>query len=401
VTGLVGAVVEAWDELRIHKLRVLLALVGVAVAVCALTGMTAVGQIVREASAEFTQRMSGRPATFQVAAWSPGPSGPTAERYDQVFTDVVDRYDVTYASRRTDTMLRFRFPTGTQDAQVTVVDPDFGTMHRVEVVTGSWFDADDADRLAPALVVNEDFLAQLGIADLSGDRGIVLSGATPVRTTVIGVVPNQWKDEGPHAYLLTDAFRRWATPPAEFGPSIPVLELWVPPAAADGLQTLVRRDVGAALPGTEVDVSRSDSAGYDSIDRSLQWIIAGVGGVALLLGGLGLLNISLVTVRHRIQEIGIRRSFGASSGRVFFSVLMESVVATVVAGVVGVGLAIVILDNVPVEALTPGGAVSDLPPFPVEAAVVGILAAAAIGALAGLIPAVVAVRVKVIDAIRY
>jgi putative ABC transport system permease protein len=48
-----------------------------------------------------------------------------------------------------------------------------------------------------------------------------------------------------------------------------------------------------------------------------------------------------------------------------------------------------------------GGGVIDVPPFPIEAAVIGLLASAAVGALAGLLPAIVAVRVKVIDAIRY
>ena len=47
------------------------------------------------------------------------------------------------------------------------------------------------------------------------------------------------------------------------------------------------------------------------------------------------------------------------------------------------------------------GMVSDSPPFPVDAAITGLVAAAAVGALAGLLPALVAVRVRVINAIRY
>ena len=114
----------------------------------------------------------------------------------------------------------------------------------------------------------------------------------------------------------------------------------------------------------------------------------------------GLLNISLVTVKHRIREIGIRRSFGATAGRVFFSVMMESVVATVVAGIVGVMIAIAVVKNQLFETYVLQG-IEDVPPFPVEAALVGLAAATVVGALAGILPAVIAVRVKPIDAIRY
>ncbi|NEC92874.1 ABC transporter permease, partial [Streptomyces sp. SID12501] len=137
-----------------------------------------------------------------------------------------------------------------------------------------------------------------------------------------------------------------------------------------------------------------------ALDVAARWVALGVGGVALLLGGLGLVNIALVTVRHRIREIGIRRSFGATSGRIFFGVLMESVVATLVAGLVGIVLAVAIIKNVPVDVLF-GGGIQDRPPFPVSAALIGLACATGVGALAGLIPATVAMRVKVIDAIRY
>jgi putative ABC transport system permease protein len=79
---------------------------------------------------------------------------------------------------------------------------------------------------------------------------------------------------------------------------------------------------------------------------------------------------------------------------------MESVVATVVAGLVGIVVAVAIIKNLPIERAL-GTGIQDMPPFPVSAALTGMACATAVGALAGLIPATVAVRVKVIDAIRY
>ena len=130
-------------------------------------------------------------------------------------------------------------------------------------------------------------------------------------------------------------------------------------------------------------------------------MVTAAGVLIMILGALSLVNISMVTVRQRIHEIGVRRSFGATSRRIFFSIMLESVVATVVAGVVGVGLAIVALRVVPLGALLGGIEIAANPPFPMLAAVTGLLAAAGVGALSGIIPAIVAVRIRPIDAIRY
>jgi putative ABC transport system permease protein len=128
------------------------------------------------------------------------------------------------------------------------------------------------------------------------------------------------------------------------------------------------------MPGPSITRGRSRNVGI--------WIDAGIGQRGR---------------RYRIPEIGIRRSFGATSGRVFFTVMMESVCATVVAGLIGVALAVAIVKNLPPNLFN----VTDMPPFPVHAAVEGMVAATVVGALAGLLPATVAVRIKVIDAIRY
>ena len=175
-----------------------------------------------------------------------------------------------------------------------------------------------------------------------------------------------------------------------------------------GIATLQRRLQGVlvarqyVLVDYDVSVSRNDYLAYENGDPllGLKLAVGGVAGLVLLLGALGLVNIALVTVRQRIREIGIRRSFGATAGRVFFAVMMESVVASVAAGVIGVAVAVLIVQSPFVQEKLATGII-DVPPFPVEAALLGLGASAFVGTLAGLLPALVAVRVKVIDAIRY
>ena len=133
----------------------------------------------------------------------------------------------------------------------------------------------------------------------------------------------------------------------------------------------------------------------------IKLLVTGVAILILLLGALGLLNISLVTVRHRIREIGIRRSFGATAGRVFFAVMMESVVATVVAGVVGVAHRGADREEPVGDRLRRVRASRTCRRSRSRRRSSASASATAVGALAGLLPALVAVRVKVIDAIRY
>lgn len=401
MTGLVGAVVEAWDELRLHKLRVLLALIGVAAAVMAITAVTAAVQMLTQGYKEQAERDMGRQVTLSIDAWQMSEQAAPSTALDATYARALERYGITWATRDWYTSAPFRFPDGTRPTEVRAVDPQIGTMQRIDVVEGRWFTDADVDAYAPLLVVNEPFLDSLGVAGLGSRPTVLLGDATPVRATIVGVTAQRWRGESPQAIALYEQLVRWYTPSETgWGQPVPSLRVWVPPEAADELGARLQRDVAAVLPGWEVNVYDNRGAGYGALDGAARWVALGIGGFALLLGGLGLVNIALVTVRHRIREIGIRRSFGATSGRIFFGVLMESVVATVVAGLVGVVLAVAAIKNIPVDTLF-GSGIQDRPPFPVFAALVGMACATGVGALAGVIPATVAVRVKVIDAIRY
>jgi ABC-type antimicrobial peptide transport system, permease component len=406
-TGFVGSLVEAWAELRIHKTRVLLSLIGVGVAVAALTGVVAAGAIATQATTEMYERQTGRPATIGLWAYDPMTGmSPKQEDFDRAFFAAMDRYGITYANRTTWGGISVQFPDGVLPIQALAVDQPYGVMHRISLEQGAWFTERDALRLAPAVVVSGEVWERLGRPNLRTDptMGIVTPTGT-VDAIIVGVMPKQSLDGTfLQAFLLHEDYAAFAPPQDPNYPQLPNYEAWVPPEAAGELVPALQRDIAGAL-GTDwmVDVQRQDYLAWEGLGDPLlipKIVVTGIAILVMLLGALGLLNIALVTVRHRIREIGIRRAFGASAGRVFFSVMMESVVATFVAGLAGVLLAIVLIRNPITESYIALG-VQDIPGFPMEAALIGLGAATLVGALAGLLPALVAVRVKVIDAIRY
>ena len=201
------------------------------------------------------------------------------------------------------------------------------------------------------------------------------------------------------AFALNTPYEHWL--PKDASRPAPTLEIWAGQDGAKEIAGLAKKDLDARFgQGSTQTEDNLQGSGMVSSANTFTQVVTAAGVFVMLLGALSLVNISLVTVRQRIHEIGVRRSFGATSRRIFFSIMLESVVATVVAGVIGIGIAIVGMRVMPLSAFL-GIPVTTTPPFPMMAAVIGLVAATAVGALAGIIPAIVATRIRPIDAIRY
>lgn len=394
MTGVVSALVEAWQELRINKTRILLALLGVALSVAALTSVVGVGNLAREGLKASSERDGGRAATLGLGVFGPTQADP--KKLEEAYQGIVQRYGITYYTHVGQTQQGFQFPRGVQQVMLQLVDPSYGTIHRVDVSQGTWFAANDEQRLAPAVVVSESFYNAAGRPNLVTDPKVMLVGTQEATAVMIGVVPDQYPGMPPSAFMLAGAAQQAGVAGSDSGQ----FKLWVQDAQAGPLQAAITSDLQRQFPGMQVMVNRMDYASHGDPFAVVQLAVGGIAGLVLLLGAVGMLNISMVTVRYRVREIGIRRSFGATSRRIFLGVMMESVVATAVAGIVGVMMAVAVVKNPWIESkIAP--ALTEYPPFPVEAAMLGLGAAVLVGALAGAIPALVAVRVKVIDAIRF
>ncbi len=126
----------------------------------------------------------------------------------------------------------------------------------------------------------------------------------------------------------------------------------------------------------------------------LTTFLGAIAGISLLVGGIGIMNIMLVTVTERTREIGIRKAVGATSGAILVQFLIESLVLTLVGGLVGIGLGV-------------GGAnlVSQFMDISAKATPDVIALAAGVCGLIGLVfgvyPATRAARLHPIEALRY
>ena len=404
VAPLVGSIAEAWSELRVHKLRVLLSLIGIAVAVAALTAVLAIGEYQRQLTIEQSDRSGGRVATLGISGSTTTGSPVDSEAMDALFDRVAERYNFSRTTRVADgAKVPIQLTKGVTQLQSRLVDPDFVVVHRLQTIEGRYFIAGDEQLMAPAVVISEPLWDMIGRAPLAQHPTLTMTGNFAGTYRIIGVLPREgvW-DTTPRLDMLYDAYVDRVGVLSEN--TFVVREVWVPPEMVGELAPLLAADLRAGLPSdTTISVDRRDWASLPGNAESnlvFQLVSGAIAFIVLLLGGLGLVNIQLVAMRQRIREIGVRRSFGASSARIFTSVLLESVVATTVAGLVGI-LLVVLVARSPLITETVFVGIQDIPPFPFAAALAGLLASVMVGALAGLLPALTALRVKVIDAIRY
>ena len=122
--------------------------------------------------------------------------------------------------------------------------------------------------------------------------------------------------------------------------------------------------------------------------------IAAVASIALLVGGIGVMNIMLVSVTERTREIGIRKALGATTHTILIQFLTESVIITVIGGLIGLVFGIVSAYVL--------GSIANITPVVSPIAVIGvILFSSAVGIFFGIYPARKAAKLNPIDALRY
>ena len=137
----------------------------------------------------------------------------------------------------------------------------------------------------------------------------------------------------------------------------------------------------------------------DNMFRGVNFLIWLVGLGTLLAGAIGVSNIMMVTVRERTTEIGIRRAIGATPRMILSQIISESVILTVVAGMSGILFAVLILQMLQLGN-TEDGIVKAHFQVGFWTAIIAAATIAAMGILAGLAPALRAMSIKPVDAMR-
>ena len=281
--------------------------------------------------------------------------------------------------------------------------PDYYEINGLQLVQGRFLKNSDIDNNSRVCVIDEQTAEDLiGYSDCVGDE-ISLDG---MKYTVVGVIEDEEESitalflgSSMTAYIPYTSLIRLST---GTGPTISSFYI----GAAEGY---VVADAERAMKAVLMERFEEDEDAFtissinlieeamSSITNVLAILLGGIAAISLIVGGIGIMNIMLVTVTERTREIGIRKAIGASRRTILRQFLIEAVVLCMLGCALGIFISWGILQIA--SAIVAGTAMT----FKLQGTVVflSVLFCFVIGVVFGLYPANKAAKMKPIDALHY
>ncbi len=294
----------------------------------------------------------------------------------------------------------------TVDVLVTAAGADYQYSTVTKLEKGQYFTDDQVEQGAKVCVLMENDAVHLfGTADAIGRTFEVTIGGTSVELEVIGIRENWSEMITKMMEMEMDSYTAMIEIPlttygkafnTDISEAYSVEIYWGNDQSEDIIKNVVRfteNKLGLRGKDAVYYMSMSDvSSQVDSIMGAITAFISLVAAISLLVGGIGVMNIMLVTVTERTREIGIRKSIGARTKAIMIQFLAESAIISLMGGIVGI--------LVGIAGAYVGCILLDLKPVIDPSIVIGAtLFSMMIGIFFGIYPARKAAKLKPIDAL--
>lgn len=403
-------VLIAFDAIRVNALRSSLTILGVVIGVATVMAMAAIVEGIRSQIVT-TIEVAGPTTFYVVKKFSQTPLNP-----DNLPAEVRIRPDlsepeadrlrrlpeIAYASLWAQTLARIELNgVRSQSMAIFGADDGFTRIQGGELVQGRWFTRHELNSGAPVVVLQDELARSLfgrermlGRQVHVGGRPLVVIGLwqepgnifAPPGQAVGAVVPYKYLER---SYPIDKTNALWIPVKPRAGVSV---------ADAQGAAVMAIREMRGLRPGSmnSFDLVTQDQIldTFNGITSVFFLVMIVLSGVALLVGGIGVMAIMTVSVTSRTREIGIRKALGATRHDILLQFLIEACTLTGIGGLIGilVGLA---LGRVASYALDISA------PVPVSLTVIAVVVSVGIGIIFGMVPARRAAKLDPIESLRY
>ena len=326
-----------------HRLRTFLTMLGIIIGIASVVTVVAMGngsqqQILQNISALGTNTIDVYPGS----GFGDMRSGRVQTLKASDAAALSQQSYVDSATPSVSSSVTARIGNKAANAQVNGVGEQFFRVKGVTLVSGRLFDADDVRAMAQVAVIDENTRNQLfGSEDPIGQ--VLLLGNVPAR--VIGVAKRQSMGFGGSTNLSV-----WA-------PHTTVMGRMLGQAHINSITVRVRDEIpmpAAQSAMTKLLTLRHGKQDFflnntaeirdtiESSSKTMTLLISSIAAIALLVGGIGVMNIMLVSVTERTREIGVRMAVGARQSDIRQQFLIEAVLVCLLGGVLGIALALAI-----------------------------------------------------------
>jgi putative ABC transport system permease protein len=347
----------AWQGIRDNRMRSLLTITGIVIGIGAVIVLLAIGKGAELETQKQIQALGSNlvyiaPGAASTSSISAGQGSAATLTYDDCvavrdFCPVVE--DAVAAFNSNFQVQHAGLNTATR---ITASDPDFTTVRNIQVVKGRFFTQADYDSYARVCVLGDTV-----VENLFGEEEDPIGKTVVVRGelfTVIGVMEHKgfsgFQDTDDAVYVpLSTGYNCLFGTNASTGKSVKQILVQlkdaddVTPAEFQITNLLrLRHKIVPPIPDdfmirTQADLM--DTA--QSVNRVFTILLGATAGISLLVGGIGIMNIMLVSVTERTREIGIRKAIGARYVDIMMQFVIEAIVLSLSGGILGILLGLV------------------------------------------------------------
>jgi len=395
--GLIENFKMALSSVMAHKLRSILTMLGIIIGVASVIVVVAIGQGGEQMLKSEIMGSGNTIEVFYQPSEEELKSDPNAYMKDPFTQEDIKALkkipEVQNVVATSSNMYETRFKEETLDTTVFGINQAYPVVNEFEIEKGRTFT--EADFLAGRRVgvisnqlVEELFQEEEPIGE------VVWVGGQPIE--IIGILK---KAAGLFAFEGSEIYMPWNTYRNAFGVNS-YNQVTLQVKSADDIKAAGEKaeQILNSLHNTEDSYQvinfEEIAEGIGQITRIMTMIIGSIAGISLLVGGIGVMNIMLVSVTERTREIGIRKALGATRGQILTQFLIESVTLTLIGGMIGILLGAGAASLVSIFAGWPSL-------ISWQVVLGGLLFSMVIGVLFGMLPANKAARLDPIESLRY